>query len=46
MDVAFTIQEMRRAIAKSGLTAPGKDQISYVKTSRRSGRKQTTRFLQ
>lgn len=30
MDALFTIQEMRRAIAKSGLTSPGKDQVCYI----------------
>ena len=30
MDPPFTLQEMRRAVGKSGLTSPGKDQICYM----------------
>ena len=30
MDDPFTIEEMKRAIMRSGLTSPGKDEICYV----------------
>ena len=30
LDAPFTLEEMKRAIIKSGLTSPGKDEICYV----------------
>lgn len=36
LNAPFTLQEMKRAIDKSGMTSPGKEQMLYhVETSRR-----------